>query len=101
MGKTACGSDQVEPRAQLEGERELKMPEVVDGVQKQRARAALILFLYFAPLPSQMGLSAPTIAGLQDELSRLQELIEKWTPRTSPEDRSQKRDPNPILSQSC
>ncbi|XP_070252326.1 myotubularin-related protein 11 [Myotis yumanensis] len=48
----------------------------------------------------QRGLSAPTITGLQDELSRLQELIKKWTPRTSPEDRSQKGDPNPILSQS-
>ncbi|KAK1329092.1 hypothetical protein QTO34_011269 [Cnephaeus nilssonii] len=49
----------------------------------------------------QMGLSAPTITGLQDELSRLQELLKKWTPRISPEDHSKKRDPNPILSQSC
>ncbi|KAG8509215.1 Myotubularin-related protein 11 [Galemys pyrenaicus] len=49
----------------------------------------------------QMGLSASTISGLQDELSHLQELLKKWTPRISPEDHSKKRDPNTILSQSC
>nr|XP_010587792.1 myotubularin-related protein 11 isoform X1 [Loxodonta africana] len=52
----------------------------------------------------QMGLSAPTISGLQDELSHLQELLRKWTPRPprlSPEDHSKKRDPNTILSQPC
>ncbi|KAM6218022.1 myotubularin-related protein 11 isoform 2-T2 [Rhynchocyon petersi] len=38
----------------------------------------------------QMGLSAPTITGLQDELSHLQELLRKWTPRRSPEDYSKK-----------
>nr|KAF6397373.1 myotubularin related protein 11 [Rousettus aegyptiacus] len=48
----------------------------------------------------QMGLSAPTISGLQDELSHLQELLRKWTPRLSPEDHSKNRDPNTILSQS-
>ncbi|CAK7298226.1 Myotubularin-related protein 11 [Vulpes lagopus] len=48
----------------------------------------------------QKGLSAPTISGLQDELSHLQELLRKWTPRVSPEDHSKKRDPNTILSQS-
>ncbi|KAM9691630.1 myotubularin-related protein 11 isoform 5-T5 [Dama dama] len=49
----------------------------------------------------QMGLSAPTISGLQEELSHLQELLRKWTPRISPEDHSKKRNPNTILSQSC
>ncbi|XP_007531630.1 myotubularin-related protein 11 isoform X2 [Erinaceus europaeus] len=29
----------------------------------------------------QMGLLAPTISGLQDELAHLQELLRKWTPR--------------------
>ncbi|XP_027439621.1 myotubularin-related protein 11 isoform X4 [Callorhinus ursinus] len=48
----------------------------------------------------QKGLSAPTISGLQDELSHLQELLRKWTPRISPEDHSEKRDPNTIVSQS-
>ncbi|XP_054526280.1 myotubularin-related protein 11 isoform X5 [Pan troglodytes] len=46
----------------------------------------------------QMGLSAPTISGLQDELSHLQELLRKWTPRISPEDHSKKRDPHTILN---
>ncbi|XP_040086710.1 LOW QUALITY PROTEIN: myotubularin-related protein 11 [Oryx dammah] len=45
----------------------------------------------------QMGLSAPTISGLQEELSHLQELLRKWTPRISPEDHSKKRNPNTIL----
>ncbi|XP_007949157.1 myotubularin-related protein 11 [Orycteropus afer afer] len=49
----------------------------------------------------QMGLTALTISGLQDELSHLQELLRKWTPRLSPEDHSKKRDPNTILSQAC
>ncbi|XP_032253011.1 myotubularin-related protein 11 isoform X3 [Halichoerus grypus] len=48
----------------------------------------------------QKGLSAPTVSGLQDELSHLQELLRKWTPRISPEDHSEKRDPNTIVSQS-
>uniref|UniRef100_A0A2K6SA04 Myotubularin related protein 11 n=1 Tax=Saimiri boliviensis boliviensis TaxID=39432 RepID=A0A2K6SA04_SAIBB len=46
----------------------------------------------------QTGLSAPIISGLQDELSHLQELLRKWTPRISPEDHSKKRDPNTILN---
>ncbi|XP_011924845.1 PREDICTED: myotubularin-related protein 11 isoform X3 [Cercocebus atys] len=46
----------------------------------------------------QMGLSAPTISGLQDELSHLQELLRKWTPRISPEVHSKKRDPHTILN---
>lgn len=45
-----------------------------------------------------MGLSAPTISGLQDELSHLQELLRKWTPRISPEVHSKKRDPHTILN---
>ncbi|XP_063138652.1 myotubularin-related protein 11 isoform X6 [Rattus norvegicus] len=49
----------------------------------------------------QIGSSALTISGLQDELSHLQELLRKWTPRISPEDHSKKRDPNTILSQIC
>lgn len=48
----------------------------------------------------QMGLSAPTISGLQAELAHLQELLRKWTPRISPEDHSKKRNPNTIMSQS-
>ncbi|KAB0395397.1 hypothetical protein E2I00_010484, partial [Balaenoptera physalus] len=48
----------------------------------------------------QMGLSAPTISGLQAELAHLQELLRKWTPRLSPEDHSKKRNPNTVLSQS-
>ncbi|XP_060249052.1 myotubularin-related protein 11 isoform X2 [Meriones unguiculatus] len=47
----------------------------------------------------QMGSSALTISGLQDELSLLQELLRKWAPRISPEDHCKKRDPNSILSQ--
>ncbi|EGV94784.1 Myotubularin-related protein 11 [Cricetulus griseus] len=47
----------------------------------------------------QMGSSALTISGLQDELSCLQELLRKLTPRISPEDHCKKRDPNTILSQ--
>ncbi|XP_051054773.1 myotubularin-related protein 11 isoform X2 [Phodopus roborovskii] len=47
----------------------------------------------------QMGSSAPTISGLQDELSCLQELLKKLTPRVSPENHCKKRDPNTILSQ--
>ncbi|XP_021778925.1 myotubularin-related protein 11 isoform X3 [Papio anubis] len=46
----------------------------------------------------QTGLSAPTISGLQDELSHLQELLRKWTPRISPEVHSKKRDPHTILN---
>ncbi|XP_075417145.1 myotubularin-related protein 11 isoform X2 [Tenrec ecaudatus] len=49
----------------------------------------------------QMGLLAPTISGLQDELSFLQELLRKWPPGLSSEDHSEKRDPNTILSQPC
>nr|XP_020039921.1 myotubularin-related protein 11 [Castor canadensis]XP_020039922.1 myotubularin-related protein 11 [Castor canadensis] len=49
---------------------------------------------------AQMGLSALTVSGLQDELSCLQELLRKWTPRVSPEDHCKKRDPHTILSQS-
>eukprot|EP00070_Physeter_catodon_P014485 XP_023971745.2 LOW QUALITY PROTEIN: myotubularin-related protein 11 [Physeter catodon] len=45
----------------------------------------------------QMGLSAPTISGLQAELAHLQELLRKWTPRISPEDHSKKRNPNTVL----
>lgn len=48
----------------------------------------------------QMGLSASTIAGLQDELSHLQELLKKWTSRISPEDHCNRDDPNNILPQS-
>ncbi|ERE88442.1 myotubularin-related protein 11 [Cricetulus griseus] len=48
---------------------------------------------------AQMGSSALTISGLQDELSCLQELLRKLTPRISPEDHCKKRDPNTILSQ--
>ncbi|XP_012979284.3 myotubularin-related protein 11 isoform X2 [Mesocricetus auratus] len=47
----------------------------------------------------QMGSSALTISGLQDELSCLQELLRKLTPRISPEDHCKRRDPNTILSQ--
>ncbi|XP_051714675.2 LOW QUALITY PROTEIN: myotubularin-related protein 11 [Oryctolagus cuniculus] len=46
----------------------------------------------------QMGLSALTVSGLQDELSHLQELLRKWTPRAFPGDHSKKRDPSTILS---
>uniref|UniRef100_A0A8C5KL75 Myotubularin related protein 11 n=1 Tax=Jaculus jaculus TaxID=51337 RepID=A0A8C5KL75_JACJA len=42
--------------------------------------------------------SALTVAGLQDELSCLQELLRKWTPRISPGDQCKKKDPNAILS---
>ncbi|OBS74354.1 hypothetical protein A6R68_15095 [Neotoma lepida] len=47
----------------------------------------------------QMSSSALTVSGLQDELSCLQELLRKLTPRVSPEDHCKKRDPNTILSQ--
>ncbi|XP_021051708.1 myotubularin-related protein 11 [Mus pahari] len=47
----------------------------------------------------QMGSSALTISDLQEELSHLQELLRKWTPRISPEDHSKKRDSKSILSQ--
>ncbi|XP_048213040.1 myotubularin-related protein 11 isoform X2 [Perognathus longimembris pacificus] len=47
----------------------------------------------------QMGLSALTISGLQEELTCLQELLRKWTPRVFPQDHCKKRDPNTILSQ--
>ncbi|XP_040854311.1 myotubularin-related protein 11 isoform X1 [Ochotona curzoniae] len=50
---------------------------------------------------AQVGHSALTISGLQDELAHLQDLLKKWTPRTFPDDHSKKLDPNTILSHSC
>ncbi|XP_049980555.1 myotubularin-related protein 11 isoform X2 [Alexandromys fortis] len=47
----------------------------------------------------QMGSSAVTVSGLQEELSCLQELLRKLTPGVSPEDHCKKRDPNTMLSQ--
>ncbi|XP_012585495.1 PREDICTED: myotubularin-related protein 11 isoform X2 [Condylura cristata] len=45
----------------------------------------------------QMGLSPATVAGLRAELSHLQELLRKWTPRLRPGERG----PGSVLSQPC
>ncbi|XP_004618174.1 myotubularin-related protein 11 isoform X2 [Sorex araneus] len=48
----------------------------------------------------QTGLLAPTVSGLRDELTHLEELLKKWTPRIS-EEHDKEGEPNPALSWSC